>query len=312
MAYVPDDAIKLLNEISPTAGRLYLFFCRWRDHDTGYSRKSFDTACSELEYSRATSYRVRRELLDGNWIIIGDNGRVGLRGGDFSCVDRSGEARRVWEGDKGSRQASEACSLNSETDYAHCLNSETESLNLETANLNPETKSLNSETEHIKDRARVSSSKPSSVPSNTPTPARGSRPAASRVSADVDGVCELGELCEQDYYDFARSQKSFHTPDAWAATHWEKRDRDKVVVEWKAKRASTLEGKHTHETNLLPYHAAAQRVNSVKQAGGDVAAYIDQMQEIAPDTRTRLRATFAPHRLPAAPAATHPAARVAN
>ena len=305
MAYVPDDAIKRLDEISPTAGRLYLFLCQWRDHETGYSRKSFDTACAELEFSRATSYRVRRELLDGDWITLNDNGRVGLRGGDFSCMDKSGEARHIWEGDKDSPKTPSTSSLNSETAPTHGLNPETDSLNLETVN-------LNSETEHIKDRARVSSSKPSSIPSSTPTPARGSRPAASRVPAGVDGVCELAELCEQDYYDFARSQKSFHTPDAWAATHWEKRDRDKVVIEWKAKRASTLEGKHTHETNLLPYHAAAQRVNSVKQAGGDVAAYIDQMQEIAPDTRTRLRATFAPHRLPAAPVATHPAARVAN
>jgi hypothetical protein len=59
VAYVPDDAIQLLNDLSPAAVQLYLFFCRWRDHQTGYSRKNFDTACKELEVSRSTSYRAR-------------------------------------------------------------------------------------------------------------------------------------------------------------------------------------------------------------------------------------------------------------
>src|SRR5215204_1717769 len=55
--------------------------------------------------------------------------------------------------------------------------------------------------------------------------ARANSPAAEDVCVSV--------LYEEDYYDFARAQPAFTTPDAWARMHWDKRDREYLVGEWK-------------------------------------------------------------------------------
>src|SRR5215204_6508674 len=63
--------------------------------------------------------------------------------------------------------------------------------------------------------------------------ARANSPAAEDVCVSV--------LYEEDYYDFARAQPSFTTPDAWARMHWDKRDRDFFVGEWKLYQAGRAE-----------------------------------------------------------------------
>jgi len=55
-------------------------------------------------------------------------------------------------------------------------------------------------------------------------------------AADAGGVC-VSEICEQDYYDYARSQQSLTTPVSWARKHWGERSRDYVVGEWKLEQA---------------------------------------------------------------------------
>ena len=151
MAYVPDEAIQLLNDLSPTAGQLYLFFCRWRDHGTGYSRKKFDTACAEHGVSKATFYRVRGELLRDktgrSWVTLDDMGRVGLLVGDFSCVDKTPAATSVWKGGERRHQPPNVLSLKPETVARHDAEDETKVLK-------PDTPSLKAETGRIEDRAR--------------------------------------------------------------------------------------------------------------------------------------------------------------
>ena len=228
MAYVPDDAIQRLNDISPAAGRLYLFFCRWRDHETGYSRKNFDTACKELGVSRPTYYRLRAELLRDkmgrSWVTLDGKGRVGLLVGDFSCVDKTPAATSVWKGGDGLTQPHGGPRLKAETSVR--LDAENE-----TKILKPETVRLKAETGHIEDHARDSSSRLSSNLSTTPLRRPG--PAEAVGGADVvDGVSE------QDYFDFAHSQDSFYAPDSWARKHWKLRDSDDRVLGWKRSRAA--------------------------------------------------------------------------
>ena len=81
---------------------------------------------------------------------------------------------------------------------------------------------------------KVTETTSETTPENTHTP------PARRAAPPAPDVCVVSDISEQDYYDYARSQKSLHTPDAWASTHWEKRDRDKVVGDWLAARVDAM------------------------------------------------------------------------
>jgi hypothetical protein len=110
-------------------------------------------------------------------------------------------------------------------------------------------------------------------------------------------VCADGEVCEQDYYDFARSTPSFNAPDAWAATHWDKRDRDKVVGEWKrSRKPEAVEARRmTPRKSRMSLGAARDHVRSVASvgAGTDLLAVIDQL-DVEPSDRERLVNEFCP------------------
>lgn len=188
--FVPDDADKRsFKELSPAAGALYRFYCQWRDHKTGYCRKKFEDGRADREMTRATAYRAHKELLDGFWILETAEGRIGLGGGDFSPVDQTSEARRVWTFLRDRKAEDERvknggkASLKIETLPADESQNQDGNLNFETENLKNETENLKIETAHIKDRARVSSSS-SSILSSTHTPQQGPPPA---------GVC----VCER-------------------------------------------------------------------------------------------------------------------
>lgn len=113
------------------------------------------------------------------------------------------------------------------------------------------------------------------------------------------GVSVSDEVSEDDYYQFARSQPSFHTPDAWAATHWEKRDRDKVVADWKqSQRPEVAEARRAAPRNSkMSYGAARDHVRSVSSvgAGTDLLAVIGRL-DVEPDVRERLVEEFCPAR----------------
>jgi hypothetical protein len=104
-------------------------------------------------------------------------------------------------------------------------------------------------------------------------------------------VC-VPHLTFEDYLGYARSEPGFTNPPAWAMKHFPLRDADPLVREWKQRRELTLEGRPPIGEKLTPFHAAAQKVNSVRLGGGDVAAFIAGMIDVSEETRSRLRATF--------------------
>jgi hypothetical protein len=288
--YAPDEGIARLDELSPKAAKLWLFFCTWRDHKTGYSRKGFDRAFEELKITRATAYRVHRELLDGDWVSETPDGRVGLRGGSFAPYDKTEEARRVWATPRGELPGER--SLIFETGAENSLNSETE-------NLSSETNRLKNETEHIEERARGSSITLSiNPPSHTPpTPSLANGGGA---PPDGGGVCvpmARSRFRKEQCVEWARQRKAeggrIDDPYAVGRARWLDGTADDEIAEFIARRELVQEGRRPVEQQLMPYHVAAQMVNSVKQGGGDMAAFItNELLNVTPADKAKLRRTF--------------------
>jgi hypothetical protein len=276
--YAPDGTEAKLGKMSRSAGQLYLFYCRWRDHSTGYSRKGFDRAVAELELALSTAYRAQKELLDKDMILETSDGRIGLRGGSFAPYDKTKAARCVWATPRAELRG--ARFLNFENEPESVLKNESEILI-------PEKDFLKNENSHNKERARGSSINLSiSSPSHTHTP----QPPHAR-EADA-GVC-VSELKFEDYRDFARSTPTFTKPDAWAMRHFPLRDADLLVSEWKERRALVLEGRPPVEQKQTPFHVAAQAVHSVSQVeGSNVAGFIAQMRDVSEETREKLIERF--------------------
>jgi hypothetical protein len=89
MAFVPDKAGKrALKDLALTSFVLYLYYCQWRDHETGLSRRSFEKAWHDLELHRATAYRAQKELLDKHWIHVTPDGQIRPIMGSFAPVNR--------------------------------------------------------------------------------------------------------------------------------------------------------------------------------------------------------------------------------
>lgn len=201
--YVPDRAYDHEDDISPAAGRLYRYFCKWRDHETRLSRKGFERARADLADSlaRATAYRAYKELLDRRWIKEMPDGRVMPLFGSFACVNKLGDAEwREWlRGRYPAKTQGKTASLKIET-------GQISSLNFETENLTSETESLKIETAHIKDRARGSSSNSSSITSSkTHTHDLESQPARARAEVPP-GVCVSSEFSKADVKRYGRNQ----------------------------------------------------------------------------------------------------------
>jgi hypothetical protein len=107
-------------------------------------------------------------------------------------------------------------------------------------------------------------------------------------------VCVSDEVVEQDYYDYAHAHASFTTPDAWAATYWDARSRDKVVGEWKRNRQrARLEAPSAEPPRHgMTFALAATIVNSeTTSCGSDPLTVINRL-DVDDDVRARLVETF--------------------
>jgi hypothetical protein len=96
-------------------------------------------------------------------------------------------------------------------------------------------------------------------------------PAQGALPLEDDSVCVSRQLRFEDYLSFARSQPSFHTPDAWAMKHYPLRDADALVAEW-------LESQR-------PEKVAAARAEppSNRKTFGEAADYIRSILSIDAD-----------------------------
>lgn len=92
MAYIPDDAIDLSSQLTPSAFRLYCLVCRRRNHKTGYALLSQLSIQNSLQLSRGQTWRAITELKKLQWITANEPYFVPLFG-DFTPTDRRAQKR---------------------------------------------------------------------------------------------------------------------------------------------------------------------------------------------------------------------------
>jgi hypothetical protein len=116
----------------------------------------------------------------------------------------------------------------------------------------------------------------------------------SSAAGEEKRVCVSSDLTFEDYLGFARSQPSFHTPDAWAMKHFPLRDADALVVEWREKRKpeKIAEVRAATPNRNFTYHYALQVIGSIMEShGSDPIPLIAEMP-LDDDVRARLLAKF--------------------
>jgi hypothetical protein len=76
MAYVPDEAVDAMHQISKSAFLIYVYLCRRRNHRTGVCFPSLRTIAEEcgVEYSYASL--MRAELIKKGWLDLSDDGEL--------------------------------------------------------------------------------------------------------------------------------------------------------------------------------------------------------------------------------------------
>jgi hypothetical protein len=305
--YAPDSAVPRLHKLSPTAIQLYLYHCQWRDHETGYSRKSKDRAAADLKLSRTTAYRAYKKLSEEDFITETPEGRIGLRGGSFAAFDKTKEAASVWQAPplKAAPKIPQNMRLNFEQEAENCFNFETDDsnnetesgFNIETNGSNFETNCFNIETAHNRRaRASIIPSINLSISDGSDTHTLESQPAREdqEKTAPAACVCVSEEITFQDYREFARSTPGFTKPDAWATIHFNQGDEPSriLVREWLASRKpEAVEARAAPSENFMPYGEALNFVGSFVGAGHDAAQVIGDMQ-VTEDVRARLIERF--------------------
>jgi hypothetical protein len=97
VALVPDDAIMRMAELkSPSAFNLYVYYCRWRDHGTGYV---FGDKAAPREAAAGTGINLtyistlKKQLTAAGWIAE-EGGRVKVMVGDFNVGRKGSEYPR--------------------------------------------------------------------------------------------------------------------------------------------------------------------------------------------------------------------------
>lgn len=70
MTYIPDEAVLRSDEISPSALRLYLFYCLHRNKKTGGWHCSLSQSAVETKMSKSRVSELRAELVAKGWIVI--------------------------------------------------------------------------------------------------------------------------------------------------------------------------------------------------------------------------------------------------
>jgi hypothetical protein len=108
-------------------------------------------------------------------------------------------------------------------------------------------------------------------------------------------VCVPQELSFQQYLDYARSQSSIHTPEAWAMKHYAARDADVLVREWLEKQTpeQIAEARSSTENKNLFFSEALQILRGIQvvRPETDILKEIDGMP-LADDVRAHLIGKF--------------------
>jgi hypothetical protein len=280
--YVPDDAKqrRRLDRLTSAEWYVYEAHCERRMAKTGLSDATNAEIAEREHLALKTVQNAMSKLRKLGWLQV-EEGGVRLLVGDFHPVDK--------------KHAKASLSREPEAESIPYTGNLFPDMGNDLPCTGNELPCTGNDA-YIGTRARSDQPLPAT---STHTPAPASAPPADEAPAAR--VCVLSF---EDYLGYAQSEPGFTNPPAWAMKHFALRDADPLVAGWKGRRELVLEGRAPVETQLTPYHVAAQTVASVAQLPGyDVAGYIEQMQEVSEETRAKLRRTFlvAPARAHAPP-----------
>lgn len=82
MAFIPDEAVDRMNEISAGAWRLYCFLARRRNQKTGDCFPSVETTMAAIDIKRRHVFGLRKELSEAGWATFDGNNVTALLGFD--------------------------------------------------------------------------------------------------------------------------------------------------------------------------------------------------------------------------------------
>lgn len=206
VAFVPDEAIKRRrrDKLSPAAWDVYVAHCMRRNHREGVSRAGKQKIAEDTGLSLSGVKNAMTELSHKGWARAAPNG-VELLVGDFSPVNKSSP-----------RPASSQAAPRPEISTPRPEMRPTE----------PDPSTSRPEVRRGAYRgSRAWSDQPINQPENQPhTPERGGE-----GEGRAEACAGVPDLTFDDYFEFARSRPTIHTPEAWASEHFSRRDRDEVV-----------------------------------------------------------------------------------
>ncbi len=80
MAFIPDQAVDNMTQLSSGAWRLYCYLARCRNQKTGLCCPSISTTKEAIGVNRSSVYALRKELIEKNWATFEGNRATGLFG----------------------------------------------------------------------------------------------------------------------------------------------------------------------------------------------------------------------------------------
>ena len=170
MAFIPDEAIDRLHELSKGARHLYVFLARCRNQRTGRCHPSVSATMAALACNRGTVYALRTELSGAGWAQFEGDSATCLLGFNSLNNQTIGEANKQDTGISLNNQTENTGSLNNQTigevnkqDTGISLNNQTDaeeseksdkiqpaSLIIQTTCLNNQTKKSDYSDSHIR------------------------------------------------------------------------------------------------------------------------------------------------------------------
>lgn len=125
MAYIPDEAIDRMAELSAGAWRLYCFLARCRNQKNGKCCPSVAVIMEYIGVNRGTVYALRKELQGKTWASINGDNVTSLFGFDSLKNQTSGSANKELttngNAESVNTQTDESGSLNNQTPYVEAI-----------------------------------------------------------------------------------------------------------------------------------------------------------------------------------------------
>jgi len=140
VAYIPDEAIDRLCELSKGARHLYVFLARCRNQKTGLCCPSVAVTMSFLDCNRGTVYALRAELSEKQWAVFEGDKAVALLGFESLKIQTANAANEELTADSPKNQ----------TTASESENSDSESLKNQTGSLKNQTKKSEKSDSHIR------------------------------------------------------------------------------------------------------------------------------------------------------------------